>query len=62
MKKHRQTSEPHTRLINYPDLTQLEGDDNWNIEWEQQGMLFDNVMYNALHFLEREMSRCSTRS
>ena len=43
-------------------LTQVEGDDNWNIEWKQQGTLIDSVMYNALHFLERKMSRCSTRS
>ena len=33
-------------------LTQLDGDDSWNIEWEQQGTLFYSVMYNALHFLE----------
>ena len=58
MKKYRQTSELYTSQ----KLTQPEGDDSWNIEWEQQGTLFDSVMYNALHFLERKMSRCSTRS
>ena len=56
IKKHRQTSEPFIGSLSSQKLTQLEDDDSWNIEWQQQGTLFDSVMYNALHFLERKMS------